>query len=281
MRTSEAGILKFIADADAKVTFARLREFFKIKSRANTQDLKRLVAGLIQRGSLCYTSHFGSSFLEISYARPIAVSERVVIKPVGCTANVAPEQRVVTLSRGASFGGGEHPTTRLAIQLIDAVLSLPGCRQRTQTLRAIDIGTGSGILAIVAAKFGIGFVCGVDTDPCAVFEACENLHLNDVQKNVVVIEGDLNAAEGVYDVALANLRSPTLLAIRDTLQKMISPESILIFSGLKAEEIGQIREFYKQVGFFVCHKRSENGWSAICLTRGAWPVAELRHMAEH
>jgi ribosomal protein L11 methyltransferase len=192
-----------------------------------------------------------------------------------------PDQVVVTLDRGASFGGGEHPTTRLAIQLIDATLHRQHWMKKKQSLRAIDIGTGSGILAIAAAKIGLGCVCAVDTDPCAVFEARENVRLNRLEDRVLVLSGDLNRVEGVYDFVFANLRAPTLLGMRSILEKKISAESVLIFSGVKTDETLQICEIYKEVGFFRCEKRSENGWSALCLIRGDLSVYDVAPMSRY
>ncbi len=177
MAVSELQVLRFVAEAPSKVTFGSIIRYFCKTNPRNPKELKHLVAGLIQSGQLCYTSHYGNSFIELSYDQPQAVSEHVVIKPPLCSLKAFPGQCVVSLGRGAAFGGGEHPTTRLAIQLIDATLHRPNWPVRRHACRALDIGTGSGVLAIVAAKMGIGFVCGIDTDPCAVFEASDNVEV--------------------------------------------------------------------------------------------------------
>ena len=143
MWTSKEQVLRFIAESPSKVNFNCLKRHFSDIHQCPPKKLKLLIASLIQTGQLCYTSHFGNSFIEISYDQPRAVSEHVVIKPPWSSIKPLPGQWVVSLGRGASFGGGEHPTTRLAIQLIDDLLHLPWLQDNCQKHRAIDIGTGS------------------------------------------------------------------------------------------------------------------------------------------
>jgi ribosomal protein L11 methyltransferase len=158
----------------------------------------------------------------------------------------------------------------LAIQLIDALLSLPAWQDRWRACRAIDIGTGSGVLAIVAAKMGMGRVYGLDIDPCAVFEACENVRLNRVETRVSILNSDQDGLSGFYDLVLANLRMPTLFTLRSVMEQKLTEHSILVFSGLKSEEVTPVCDFYAEAGFFILQKRSEKGWSAICLARGSF-----------
>ena len=268
MAASELQVLRLIAESPSKVTFGSILRHFCKTNRRNPKRLKQLVAGLIEDGRLCYTSHYGNSFIEISYDQPQAVSEHVIIKPPLRSLNALPGQCVISLGRGAAFGGGEHPTTRLAIQLIDALLHLPSWQDRRRACRAVDIGTGSGVLAIVAAKMGVGLVCGVDTDPCAVFEARDNVRLNQVETRVRILNEDMDGITGSYDLVFANLRMPTLFGLWPAMEKKIADDSLLVFSGLKPEEAAAICDFYAEVGFFIHQKRSEMGWTAVCLARG-------------
>ena len=264
----QSQVLRFIAESPSKVTFNSIKRHFCKTNLRNPKRLKPLVAGLIQTGRLCYTSHYGNSYIEISYDQPQAVSEHVIIKPPLCSFKATPGQCVVTLGRGAAFGGGDHPTTRLAIQLIDALLHRPGWQIQRDACRAIDVGTGSGILAIVAAKMGVGLVCGVDADPCAVFESRENVRLNHIENRVTILKGEMASITGSYDLVIANLRMPTLFGLWSAVEKKIAEDSILVFSGLKTEEAGELCDFYADAGFFVHQQRSEKGWTAVCLTRG-------------
>ncbi len=269
MENTEAQIYNFIAEASTKVDFGCLkRHFNETQHQLSSQTLISGLTGLMQSGKLCYTYHYGCSFIEISYDQPHVVSEHIVIKPPQCSLKALPGKREVVLGRGAAFGGGEHPTTRLAIQLIDAILHSATEREKVPTLRAIDIGTGSGVLAIAAVKLGLGFVCGVDIDPCAVFEARENVRLNFLEERIVVRDDELKAIVGPFDLVFANLRTPTLLGLRDELDKKTAADSRMIFSGLKTEETKAVCDYYAEAGFLMAQMRSEKGWTAICLARG-------------
>lgn len=269
MRALERRVLQFVVDSPSKVSFSKLKRHFSQTHQTATKALKMAVAGLIQAGKLCYTSHYGISFIERSYDIPRRVSEHVVLKPRRCTSHVDPNQFLVTLKRGASFGGGEHPTTRLSIQLIDDILHSPPLRDNTPALRAIDIGTGSGVLAIVAAKMGVGTVQAIDTDPCAVFEARENVCLNNLQQRVAILDASLETMSGSYHLIVANLRTPTLCRLGSLLSVKAKTDSVLIFSGCKTDEIKQIGDCYQKLGFSLLQTRNEKGWGALCLARGA------------
>jgi ribosomal protein L11 methyltransferase len=270
MNASASQVLQFIEESSSKVSFASLKRHFLDDYRKNPRRFKRLIAELMQSGHLCYSSHFGSSFIDISYDRPQAVSDHVIIKPPRWSLKALPHQWVVTIERGASFGGGEHPTTRLAIQLIDDFLHLPNRGDQRYALRAVDIGTGSGVLAIVAATLGVGAVHGIDTDLCAVYEARNNVRLNFLEDQVIILDEDLQAITGTCDLVFANLRTPTLFGLRPVLEKKAAADSALFFSGIKTEEVTGLCCFYEQVGFLLHQSRSEKGWSAICLTRGSF-----------
>lgn len=266
MRLSESVLLEFIARSPSKVNFSRLHRHFRGEPFTK-KELKDLLSNLVQAGKLCYTSHFGTTFIEISYDQPRVVSSHVVLKPPLTSFAASPGQVVVVLQRGASFGVGEHPTTRLAIQLIDAILH-PRPWTKKAGRKAIDIGTGSGVLAIVAAKMGIRFVHAIDTDPCAVYEARQNVCLNQFEAFVKVLDERLDMIDNRYDFVFANLRTPTLFDLRDSLEKKIAPDGVLVFSGIKTEETESLGDHYEQAGYSILKKRSEMGWSAIALGRG-------------
>lgn len=270
MNVSKALLLEFIAGSTSKVSFSCLKQHFKISQPLAARALKRLVTDLVQTGDLAYTSHYGSAFVALAYDRPRMVSEHVGLKPPTSSWWAGAGRTAVVLENGASFGDGTHPTTGMAIQLLDALL-YPTCRSKTnQCLNAIDIGTGSGVLAIVAARLGVGTVCGLDIDPCARYEARENIRLNDLCDRVVIRDDSLTGVAGPYDLVLANLRTPTLIDIKAELQKKVSHDSALILSGMKAEESDLVNGAYQKAGFFTVNKKQKQGWCAICLMRGAW-----------
>lgn len=268
MQLSESELLQFITRSPSKVSFSRLHRHFRSNQFPQKKELKALITGLIQAGKLCYTSHFGTTYIELSYDQPRLVSDHVVLKPPLASFTASPGQVVVELQRGASFGVGEHPTTRLAIQLIDAMFHSTSYKKNKTGLKVLDVGTGSGVLAIVAAKMGIRAVHAIDTDPCAVYEACQNVRLNQLEAFVTILDGGLGTIGEGYDLVFANLRTPTLFSLRDSLEKKIDSDAVLVFSGIKTEECGSISDYYAQTGYSVLKKRSEMGWSAISFSKG-------------
>jgi ribosomal protein L11 methyltransferase len=262
-------ILAFIAASPDKVHFAELMCHLGRHGRAGARQVKGAVADLVAAGQLCYTSHYGSSYIESAYDRPILVSRHVVIKPPGTKWQSAPGQCSVNLERGAAFGGGEHPTTRMAIDLIDDLLHHPEWRLHKHTLQVIDIGTGSGVLALVAAALGVSRVHAIDTDPCAVFEARRNIFLNRLQDRITIAQDDQAVLSPAYDIVIANLRTPTLLSLRHFVRKNNADRCALVFSGLKTDEVAGLCLLYRKGGYWLYQNRVEKGWSAICLIRGA------------
>lgn len=277
MRVTESQVLQYISKSSHKVSFTGLQRHFCATHQIRSRELKNVVDRMIHGGDLRYTSHFGNSYLERSYDQPMIVSKHVILKPPMMSWQTSAGQWAITLERGASFGVGEHPTTRLAIQLLDTILHSSLWKGKLAELKAIDIGTGSGVLAIVAATLGLGRVDAIDTDPCAVFETRNNIRLNHLKDRVKLLDARLETIDELYDLVMANLRTPTLLYLRDHLEKRLSNESVLIFSGIKTDETASVGKFYEKMGFYVFIERSENGWSAICLLRGDFQRASGKH----
>ena len=262
-------IYRFISESSSKVNFSELRAYIRTVTPIDGKVLKGLVNQLVEEGKLQYTTHFGGTYLEVSYASPQQISDNVVIQPFGTRHPSTDFPCVVSLEKGASFGGGEHPSTRLAIRLMDSFLYQSPLGKRLFAFRAVDIGTGSGVLAIVAAKMGVGSVWGIDIDPCSVFEARRNVVLNHLDKRVRISDKGLDIISGAVDVVLANLRFPTLSSLGEQLDGRVKRDGIIIFSGLRLTEMDDICSSYERFGFSPAKKIVENGWGAICLIRGS------------
>jgi ribosomal protein L11 methyltransferase len=261
---------QFILASPTKVSFTHLKHHFCGHRQVKQRMLKSVVSSLILNGQLRYTYHFGNTFIEPSFDRPRLVSDHVILTPPTTNCQADPGQQVITLEKGASFGGGEHPTTRMAIQLADMMLHQGSWRFRKADAKALDIGTGSGVLAIVAAKLGIGRVDAIDTDPCARFEARANIRLNRLQGQVRVFDGSLGTVVDRYELILANLRTPTLINFYSQLETRLADNCLLLFSGMKADEIRTVRDFYEKAGFSGRNERVKNSWGALCLARGVF-----------
>lgn len=268
MEDLESKIIRIIDDAPSKVTLRLIKKSLDGPDAYDINAIKQAVANLVSLGTLGYTFHYGQSFIERSLEKPIQLSKHVILKPLKCKADGLDHGVVISIEKGASFGCGDHPTTRMAVQLMDCCLNQPMWSKSKSELKAIDIGTGSGILSIAAAKLGIGCVIGVDTDPCSIFEAQKNVRINRLNHRVQISSESIDGIHQRFDFVLANLRTPTLIELCEPLNCKLNQNSVLVLSGMKAEEFKSVREPYKKKGFRVVEAREEKGWAAICLLRG-------------
>jgi len=172
---------------------------------------------LVAAGELAYVFEHGQVFLEPSFDRPVRVSDRIVLTPPGRAFQTRPADTVIRIMPGAAFGAGRHPSTRLALKAVDFIL---GCADEgaTRVRRCmLDIGTGSGVLAMAAVMLGIETGLAVDIDPCAVAEARANVELNGLGRRITVSDQAADTIDGSYDLVTANLRTPTLVRLAPVL----------------------------------------------------------------
>ena len=268
MDTLDIQILRYISESLTSVSFRHLHRHFQRTYRLDPKRLKQAVGRLVQAGQLYYRTDFGSSYLDIAINGPVKVSEHIFLKPAMCASGAGLGQWDVVLEKGAAFGRGDHPTTRLAIQLIDGLLHEKSWQKKRNSIVALDIGTGSGVLAIAAAKMGVGRIQAVDIDPCAVFEARANAQLNGVEKQMLLIDDLRHVARESCDLIFANLRTPTLMSVFFRIMEIAVKDSMLIFSGMRAEEAGQLCDKYRTAGFVRKKMITEKNWSALILARG-------------
>ena len=153
----------------------------------------------------------------------------------------------LVLDPGMAFGTGLHPTTR---QCLEAVGDLE-VRGRS----VLDVGTGSGILAIAAAKRGARPVVGVDVDPLAVRAATENAQRNDVR--VEIREGSAADVSGRFDIVLANLVADVIVAVAADLRARLAPGGVVVCAGIVAEKEGSVRE---ALGLEVVSRDQREDW---------------------
>ena len=158
-----------------------------------------------------------------------------------------------------------HATTRLSVCALDALLAGQG-GVNPLPARGIDIGTGSGVLAIVAARLGVKQVVALDIDPCARKEAADNIALNDLSHSVVVFDGHLEAVTGPVSLVIANLRLPTLKRYAPRIEALVEPGGAMVFSGIRENEAPGLAQVYGAMGDCVWEK-VEGGWCAMVFIR--------------
>lgn len=187
-----------------------------------------------------------------AYFKPVRIGTHFLIKPTWEQAEVQEGDVVLELDPGMAFGTGTHPTTSLCLGTLEDVIQ-PG-----QTV--FDLGTGSGILAIAAAKLGAK-VDAVDLDAVAVRVAQENVDLNRVEDQVRVLRGDLGTVlSGQADVVIANIIADVILMLLPDLKRIMRPEGEFLASGIIEPRAAEVEEGMKSAGLAIIERKVDSGW---------------------
>jgi len=171
-------------------------------------------------------------------------------------------RQVITLEPGMAFGTGTHATTRGCMEFLE----LAAERQRGGTFTALDVGTGSGILAIVLARLGARAIWAIDNDDVALTVARENLRANGVAKRVHLSRIKPSGIKRTFSVVVANLTAETILRVAAALEKKVAPKGYLILSGILHKKAGEItRRFAVKFKTVKCKRARE--WQTLLLQR--------------
>ncbi|MBU4068462.1 MAG: 50S ribosomal protein L11 methyltransferase, partial [Proteobacteria bacterium] len=213
-------LLDIIENSRRKITPGELEKALSRKYSLERKEIKSLIRGLVTENFLAYTCHYGRTFIEKSFNKPVRISKHVILKPPGVNYKSGANDVVIEICQGVSFGDGQHPTTRLAIKGIEYALNETNLLEGKDKTSVLDIGTGSGVLAIAALMFGIDKAVGTDLEPCAINEAKENGKINGLVDRFEVSDNPLEDFDNKFTIITANLRYPTLMNIYHRLVKM-------------------------------------------------------------
>jgi ribosomal protein L11 methyltransferase len=201
----------------------------------------------------------------------LRVGRRVVIRPTWRRHRAEPDDVVLALDPGMAFGTGLHPTTRLCLAGIERWAGeglLDGAR-------VLDVGCGSGILAIAAARFGAASVHGVDTDPIAVDATLANARRNRVARRVsaargsVPLVGGRGPARGPFDLVLANLIASLLTDLAEPLAASVAPGGRMLASGIFIDRETQVADAFGAAGLRIVRRDQETDWVLLDVHRPA------------
>jgi ribosomal protein L11 methyltransferase len=190
------------------------------------------------------------------------VGRRIVIKPSWEEIRRGRGDVVLTVDPGQAFGTGTHETTRMCLRFIEDVFDLSP-PPRT----VLDIGTGTGILGIAAARLGAEKVLALDTDPVAVEVAGKNAVLNGVADAFRSEGTTLGAIEGEFDLVLGNLIAEILIDLAADLSARCAPGRHLVLSGILREKTGWVMEEFAKQGVTLVEESTEGQWAALLLRR--------------
>ena len=196
------------------------------------------------------------------YFKPFYAGEHLVVKPTWEPFDPKPDDLVIEIDPGMAFGSGTHETTGMCLALLEEMIS--GGEE------IIDVGTGSGILAIGAALLGASRVLAIDIDPDAVKVAAENVKKNGVDSIVSVQQGDLlQRVSDVCDICVANIISDVIISFAAPLKSHIRPGGLFICSGIVSVRADEVAGALTDAGYEILRKVTRGEWTAFISRRNS------------
>jgi ribosomal protein L11 methyltransferase len=200
----------------------------------------------------------------------LRIGRRIVIRPTWRRHRRQPGDVVLALDPGMAFGTGLHPTTRLCLAALESLADrgvLASGKASGGPARVFDVGSGSGILSIAAARLGAGSVLAVDVDPIAVDATAINARRNRLGRVIRVRAGSAPSGEGPFDVVLANLIASLLVALADGLVEDLRPGGTLLASGIFENREAEVVGAFEARGLSIVNRWVEGDWIALEVRR--------------
>jgi len=194
-----------------------------------------------------------------SFFQPVKVTKNIVIKPSWRNYWKKENEIVIELDPGMAFGTGTHPSTRLCLQALEDLLE---DSPDIENASLLDVGTGSGILAIAAALLGIQHVVGIDIDLQAVACAKKNSAVNAVAEQMLFESTPLYKISGSFSTVVANILPQTLIDMKDDLIRHLAPSGYLILSGIIQERARDVIDAFRSELLFKKETQEEE-WSCL------------------
>lgn len=189
------------------------------------------------------------------------IGESLVIRPSWVSYAPKSGDVVIDIDPGMAFGTGQHPTTAMCLRALEELVSPDSS--------VLDLGCGSGILAIAAAKLGAARVLAIDNDPQAVAASNANVAANDAAATIEVRDGTLDAASERFDLAAANISGLALERLAPAIRASLNDGGHLIASGFLEDAVGTLRSAFADAGLTVERVAEEGVWRAIVASRDA------------
>ena len=259
-RDVESNVKIYLPDNDQGVEQLAMVTEAVEKLKASGEDFGRLELVLNQVKDEDWANNWKRFF------KPLKVGEKFLIKPSWEDCPDTEGRHVLEIDPGNAFGSGTHETTKLCIGLLEGVVK--------EGAEALDMGCGSGILAVAALLCGAQHVTAVDIDEAAVKTAGENMERNGFTAYTALcgnVLGDDALASSLgdakYDVIAANIVADVLIAMTPLFDRWLKADGHLIVSGIIGSRAEDVRNALEAGGFTVCERRQDNDWVAYCLHR--------------
>ena len=243
-------------------------EDVQVKAWFDEKSLQKVIGPLREQLSLLKAPNMGT--LQVSmqgvkeedwaenwkqYYKPFRIGEHMVVKPTWEPWDAQAGDLIIEIDPGMAFGTGTHETTAMCVSLIEAYY---------QGGTLLDVGTGSGILAIAAARLGAKGIVAVDIDPDAVRVAKENVAHNGLEEAIDVRKGDLlQGLSQQFDFAVANILAPVICMLAAPLKKHLTPGGRFICSGIIAEAEAEVNAALLGAGYIIDEIRHKGDWVAF------------------
>jgi ribosomal protein L11 methyltransferase len=184
--------------------------------------------------------------------RPVRVGALTIL-PAGS----ASTDDGLVIADGPAFGTGLHPTTALSLEAIERAVDdrMPS--------RMLDVGTGSGILALAALRGGVAHAIGVDLDAAALDAAAQNARLNGMSPRLHLVRGSADAIGGAWPLVVANIRAAELMETAPALVRRLASQGQLLLSGIAAGVADDVERAYRRLGVVTMTREERRGWSAL------------------
>jgi ribosomal protein L11 methyltransferase len=196
----------------------------------------------------------------------LRVGRRIVIRPTWRRHRRRPDDVVIALDPGMAFGTGLHPTTRLCLAALESLADRGRVAAGT---RVLDVGCGSGILSIAAARLGAGRVLALDIDPIAVEATRDNARRNGLARRIRAQAGSSPSGEGPFGLVLGNLIASVLIALADGLVEDLEPGGTLLASGIFENREAEVTAAFAARGLEIDQRWTEGDWVALEVRRPA------------
>lgn len=198
------------------------------------------------------------------YFKPVRVSKNIIVKPTW--ERYTPDSRdiVIEIDPGMAFGTGQHPSTRMCIEAIEDIIMND---RSIGEWKVLDVGCGTGILGITAAKMGAQDVICVDIDRKAVEIACENAAINNVKPSMHILNKNATAVDKPRNLIIANLTAKLLLTFRSHLEDLLLPEGYMIISGIIEQDAENIEQQFSAYPLTIHRTIREKEWVCYVLRK--------------
>ena len=250
-----------IGRAEQNAVVAYLPEDSRLETRCRTLEKKlsflKERTGLISRVSYKKRDEEDWAHAWKAYFWPRKIGRHLVVKPTWREYTPESDEIVIELDPGMAFGTGTHPTTSLCAALIEKYLKKED--------HFLDVGTGSGILMITAARLGADRVCGIDKDETAVNIAVANLKLNSInpRRFQVTTANLVDEIRDTYDLIAANIFTHVILDLLADIKRVLNPGGIFICSGIIEKNTDQVTGALRNIGFEIMETAVQEEWAAI------------------